>query len=709
MKIWNLAPVLRLLIPFTGGIVLQLFYPFSFEILITCLLVSLSITCITFFLKSTLLQWKYRWITGASITMLFFSIGCIRSYTEKETNQPSHFQYHKGTFFLASVDEPLVEKNNSYKTVAKILAVKQNNVWKNTTGKLLIYFSKQAFDTTLFYGDCFVFASPPQAIPPPQNPEEFNYKRFLSFHNVYQQVYLAPKKWDHIHKNIGQPILSSAYHLRNHLISILHTMIPERREFAVASALVIGYEDALDAELINAYASSGALHVLSVSGMHVGAIFIVLTWLLRWMKRWKWGVILRFILLLSFLWWYALITGFSPSVLRSAAMLSIVIIGQWLKSNSGIMNTLVVSVFVLLLYNPFMITEVGFQLSYLAVFGIVYLHPKLFPQLIMPNRLLHQIWTITSVSLCAQLMTFPLGLLYFHQFPNLFVVSNLIIIPVTTAIIYGCIALMSFASVQYVGVILAKICAFAIWFVNQTVLLVDRIPYAVTNGISITVLETWLIYVMIFFGLFYLMQKRAIMLQGFLLISILLVVLQIQENLKINKQQRMVVYNINNHSAIDLVNGRENIFISDTILDQDKNALRFHIRQHWWKNGLYATVMPAMFAKAEINNASVNYFYDPPFLFFADQKWVHVDSSYANKLLRVNVPSQPLKADVLLLSENAHVTLKRLSQFISASQIIIDSSNKKWKSERWMKEADSLKLNCYSVPDKGAFIQELNQ
>ena len=373
------------------------------------------------------------------------------------------------------------------------------------------------------------------------------------------------------------------------------------------------------------------------------------------------------------------------------------------------MNTLVVSVFVLLVYNPFMITEVGFQLSYLAVFGIVYLHPKLFPQLIMPNRLLYQIWTITSVSLCAQLMTFPLGLLYFHQFPNLFVVSNLIIIPLTTAIIYGCIALMSFASLQYVGVILAKICELAIWFVNQTVLLVDRIPYAVTNGISITVIETWLIYVMIFFGLFYLMQKRAIMLQGFLVISILLVILQIKENLQINKQQRMVVYNINNHSAIDLVNGRENIFISDTILSQDKNALRFHIRQHWWKNGLYATVIPATTTKATSQNSDDNYFYDPPFLFFADQKWVHVDSSYAKKLLNVNVPSQPLKADVLLLSENAHVTLKRLRQFISASQIIIDSSNKKWKSDRWMKEADSLKLNCYSIPDKGAFIQELNR
>ncbi len=706
MKIWNLVPVLRLLLPFCGGIVLQLFFPFTFEVLLSILVVSIALAGCSMLLRSTVQKWKYRWWSGVCITLIFFALGAIRSFTEREINEPSHFQYHKGDLYLASVDEPFVEKAKSFKTVARVLAVKQNNVWINTSGKILIYFSKQQFDSTVAYGDCFVFSSEPQAIPPPQNPEEFNYKRFLSFHNVFEQIYLVPHKWHRINRNVGNPVLVSAYLLRSKLVLVLRNMLHEQREFAVASALVIGYEDALDPELINAYASSGALHVLSVSGMHVGAIFIVLTWLLKWMKRWKWGVFLRFILLLSFLWWYALITGFSPSVLRSAAMLSIVIIGQWLKSNTGIMNTLVVSIFLLLIYNPFMITEVGFQLSYLAVFGIVYLHPKLFQLLIMPNALLHKVWLITSVSICAQLMTFPLGLLYFHQFPNLFVISNLIIIPLTTAIIYACIVLMGVASINYIGAFIAKICATAIWLVNETVLLVDRIPYAVTNGISISIFETWLIYIMIFCGLFYLMQKRAIMLQGFLIVSIILTTLQIEKSLRIGRQKRIVVYNIPGHSAIDFVQGRSNVFISDTALAQDKNAIRFHIRQNWWKNGLYATIMPPQ--SIAVSNV-VDCLFDPPMLVFKNQKWVQIDSVYAKKLFAANIPSHPLKADVIVLSENARVSLNRLNKFISAPQIIIDSSNKKWKADKWLKEADSLKIKCYSVLHKGAYIADISQ
>jgi len=369
------------------------------------------------------------------------------------------------------------------------------------------------------------------------------------------------------------------------------------------------------------------------------------------------------------------------------------------------MNTLIVSVFILLIYNPFMITEVGFQLSYLAVFGIVYLHPKLSQQLIMPNKFTHAVWEITSVSLCAQLMTFPLGLLYFHQFPNLFVASNLIIIPVTTAIIYACIALMFASYIQYVGFIIAKICSWMIWFVNQTVLVIDKTPYAVTNGISITVFETWLIYILIFFGLFYLMQKRANMLQGFLAVSILLVALQIEKSIRIHNQQRIVVYNVNEHTAIDLVSGRDNYFISDSIMKQDNNAIRFHIRQHWWKNGLHSTVMPSILSQQK----TIVYDYKPPFLFFANQKWMRIDSTYAKRLWETKIPEKKLHVDVLILSENARISLKRLLKFVSVKKIIVDSSNKKYKAEKWLKEADSLKVNCYSVLHSGAYIEEVNQ
>ena len=159
-------------------------------------------------------------------------------------------------------------------------------------------------------------------------------------------------------------------------------------------------------------ASSGVLHVLSVSGMHVAIIFKMLEWLLGILLKIKRGKHLYYVLIIMVLWFYAFLTGLCPSVLRATMMLTFVVIGKWSGRNTGILNTLMVSCFFLLIYNPFLLVDAGFQLSFLAVIGIVILHPMLFRHFQPRNKVLLAIWSVVSISLCAQLITFPISLFY---------------------------------------------------------------------------------------------------------------------------------------------------------------------------------------------------------------------------------------------------------------------------------------------------------
>ena len=269
---------------------------------------------------------------------------------------------------------------------------------------------------------------------------------------------------------------------------------------AVCSALLIGFKDLLDAELISAYASSGALHVLCVSGLHVGLIFIILQYIIVIPENKQYLRILKQMIILSVIWFYAFLTGLSPSILRSATMISIIIMAKFLKRDNYMLNTTLLSAFLLLCFNPFMLTEVGFQLSYLAVIGIVYLHQQLVILFYPTNRLLFHTWQLTSVSLCAQLITFPLGLLYFNQFPNLFLVSNLLVIPLATGIIWVAVGAMLLTMIPYMSVVVFyawKIPFALTWIMNRALLFAEQLPFSIVKGIYITVAETWIIYLII--------------------------------------------------------------------------------------------------------------------------------------------------------------------------------------------------------------------
>jgi len=706
---WNTVPLLRILVAFVAGIIFEIFVEFALMPLLIAAMLFSILTLVLHQNKKFSRAYSNRWVFGSLLNLTFFFVGATITYLQSEKNYPNHFSkfVKESNIYVARITEPVVEKTASVKMVVEILGYEDSVGFHKTQGHLLCYLNKDTAALNLKYGDVFVFDGRLQAIKEPGNPGEFNYKRFLYFHQLFQQVYLRNDNWKLTSENQGYWIFEKSYALRDRLVSVLKKYLGTPREYAVASALTVGYDDAIDQELIQAYASSGALHVLSVSGMHVGLIYFVIAWLLGFLNKVRHGKHLKFILLLLFLWFYTVLTGMTPSVMRSAMMLTFVIIGQWAKRPNMIYNTLAVSAFLLLCYNPFYITEVGFQLSYLAVFGIVFLHPYIFKWIEPSTKFGSQVWTITSVSLAAQAMTFPLGLLYFHQFPLLFIISNLVIIPMATLVIFGGLLLLigsffdMFFIVQQALFYLSKVVYFFIYLINAVVLFIDHLNFSVINGISITIFETWIIYIAMFLTIAFLVQRRAIHLHLTLACFIILAITQLAETIKINSQKQLVVYQIKNHAALNIIDGKHNHFIADAVLKNDKNSMLFHVVHHWWDTGVYDWEVDTNRISGPLKSNSKNFYSDRNFIQFYDKKILLLDStSNAYSLNSEN----PVTFDYLIVSQNSLSALKNLGNKISAKQIIIDSSND-FKTVRQLKKYCSEKnMPVYDVNEQGAFV-----
>lgn len=698
-----------MVLAFIAGIIFEIFMEWPYPIVsISALLFFIIMVALAYF-KKIAVSYSYRWIFGVVLTVIFFLMGVLITYTHNEKNYPLHFSkfVKPANVYIARLTEPLVEKTSSIKIVLEVTGYHDSTGFHKAQGHLLTYLQKDSNALNLKYGDVIVFKGNLQTIREPANPGEFNYKQFLYFHQIFQQVYLRNDNWQLTNGYSGYWIFNKSYALRNQLVKVLKSYLTTKREYAVASALTVGYEDDLDQELIQAYASSGALHVLSVSGMHVGLIYVVIAWMLTFLDKIKHGRHFKFTLLLLLVWFYALLTGMSPSVMRSAAMLSFVIIGNWVKVYNMVYNTLAVSVFVLLCYNPFYITEVGFQLSYLAVFGIVFLHPLINTWYEPTSYLTSKVWTITSVSLAAQTATFPLGLLYFHQFPLLFIISNLIVIPLSTLVIFGGIALLLLSYLDYflpIKVILfflGKALFGIIWFINWVVMFVDRLNYSVISGISITIFETWIIYLLLFFAIAFLLQKRALHLQLTLICLITLASTQLFEMFKIHNQKQVVVYAIKNHSAINFIDGKNNHFISDTVLRQDRSAMLFHVMHHWWNNGIYDWQPSKAFAHATLQSKNLNFYHEHNFIQFYEKKILLVDSLMNNTKFNITTVAD---FDYAIVSLNSAKGLRNVLHQFHFKEIIIDSSNNYKSSKKIKTLCNENNIPFYDVNEKGAFI-----
>ena len=696
-------PFFRLLIPFLAGIIFQIYLqtdiPFLFG---TIVMLGILLLAAAYF-KPIALSYRLRSVFGSILTCSLFLSGVYLVTLKTESRDASEFSNisEKEGFYYVRLHEPYLEKDRSLKVVMDVLAVKKDNAWISSTGKAMFYIAKDSLSEKLRYGDCLVVKTSFTEVPSPKNPSEFNYKQYLYFHNIYRQAYVRAGEWKTTGENTGNTLLRWSYSLRDELLDVLKQCGLTGEEYSVTAALVLGYEDKLDPDIISAYSSTGALHVLSVSGLHVGIIYFVFNLVFSFLDKRKRGHIAKTFLLLFVIWFYATLTGLSPSVLRSAAMFTFIIVGKGFRLSTDIFNTLAVSCFVLLMFDPYLVMEVGFQLSFLAVFGIIFIQPRMYDLWRPKTKVMDWIWALTTVSLAAQLITFPLGLLYFHQFPNLFLFSNLVVIPVSTILLYLGILLFFVWKIAFIGPLVAKLLWASVWVLNHSVKFMETLPHAMIQGITISIFETWLIYGMIaFVSAFLFNRRRKYLLMAMASLAVVLSVQAVQNHFEL-RQKRFIVYSAPRSTAIDLVSGKKDYFISDPGFMQNKSRMLFHVKHNWWDSGLNEQVLlprsDSMRMKDDVLMVKEHFihFYDKTIL-LADSNFRFVENS-----------GEKIKVDYLLICAAPEWKLEKLFSLVEPQQVIFDNSNPAWKIRKWKSICEKNNMPSYDTNEQGAFVAEL--
>lgn len=478
------APFVRLLLPLCLGVCLEksgLHLPTQFFIVLLFLAV---VTLLI--LKDIAFLLQPIWAIILFLAVLF--IGFARAQ-EKEILFPT---LNNQRYFMV-VDTYPIEKAKTYQVVCQMI---------NSELKILTYLPKSPAVKSAKPGDILSMNGLPELIENDGNPYEFNYRRYLNDRGIGHRIFLREGQYDLLKGCSLMNISRHALVLREKLIEILYRSGIQRDHVPLISSISFGARDEVDKETVQSFTNTGVIHVLAVSGMNVGLIFIILDFFLRFMKRWKLGFLFHTLVILIGIWSYSLVTGMSASILRAAVMFTFVVIGNAFRRNANIFNSLAVSAFLLILWDPAIIRDIGFQLSYAAVLAIVVIQPLLYKRLYFKSRFLDKIWLLLSVTFAAQIGTLPFTLQYFHQFPVYFWLANLVVIPLVTTILYLSFVVVFLSLISgFFTTIFAFVLDWSVRLVLLSVNIVEALPHAVIKGIypsyfqlTIFLLMGWMFY-----------------------------------------------------------------------------------------------------------------------------------------------------------------------------------------------------------------------
>ncbi len=697
-------PFVRLLIPLIIGIVLSLKINVPDFWIYLIAIVSFIAFTILQFIRSYSLN-KY---TGIVVNIFLVAVGVIITNTKQEIVENSTLTDYKG-FIIGEIYEDPKFNEKTVSAKLEIIAIRDNEDWLSTSGKTLLYIERNEHSENLSVGNQIIFTPSLSEIENSGNPEEFNYKKYLAYNFIENTDYLSAEDWQIIDSSGGRTMQTRALSIRQFLIEKLEETGISNDELAVISALALGYKNDLSDELRHSYSSSGAMHILAVSGLHVGIIYGILVFIFSFIKNRKYAWF-KTLIIICFIWFYALLTGLSPSVSRAALMFSIIALSKLQNRNSSSLNAVVVSAFILLLINPYNITNIGFQLSYIAVIGIIMLFEPIYAMLEVKNKFLDKIWSLTAVSIAAQIATAPIAIYYFHQFSNYFLLTNYILIPLSTIAIWVCIAIFLFSWLPFVTNILSEVLVFVIKAMNSSATFIESLPFSVFSDVYINASQlVFLIISVIFIFVFFFSSKRYVHLFYAILGFIGFITIGVLHEYKNKDQQFFIVYNLNNVSAVNIIDRYDNILFTNIDEAQKKN-ISFSAKNNWLKLGVQTEkYINPNYKKDNILSTLVkkdndNVFVKHGFVGFNDYKFVIINENYRPLVKELE---NKIELDCVVLSGNAPINLSDLNNIFSFDKIIIDGSNKNYVVNNWMQQNTEYNFSIHNTKTDGAYVLNL--
>ncbi len=606
-------------------------------------------------------------------------------------NQPNHFTHYRSKSLVVVIANEPTFTNSIIRFEVEVIA----RSTKVTQGKLLIALKTDS-SFNLNYGDLLLIPANYYEVEPPYNPDEFDFKSYLKSRKIAYQCFINQQQVKKIGSNFGNPLIGFALSLRKRIVDNFKQYIQHQESAAIASTLIMGYRANLSPELLSAYSGTGTLHVLSVSGMHVALVFLMFSFLLKPFDQFKHGKSVKTVLLVLLIWFYALITGFSSSVNRAALMLSFPVLGKLVNKQMNTYNLLALSAFLLLIIDPMYLFDIGFLLSYLAVLGLVWLHPHLYNLFYFKSKVVDAIWNYAALSIAAQAITFPLSIYIFHQFPIYFLISNMIIALPAAFIMYAGIGFVLLLPIKQVLPYLGLVLDQTIGKSNLILNYIEHLPLATIQGIYIDKLQLLLLYLFLILLIFSLILNRKKLFVVAISSCLLFFTFCVYDRICLLNQEKIVFYSLRKNTAIAYQHFGKIELISD--LKAGDKAYQFFIKPSISKSGLQIK-----------NTLSVNqnfegehWFVKDHFIQFGSVRVLRWTPDYDYKSF-----SKMIKVDVLLLSYNPKISLKKLVKQVNFSRLLIDGTNKDFRIKRWLDESAELSIECAVLKKNPAVILEL--
>ena len=682
---WRAAPFARILLALLGGMAVAAALPWQ--------LPQPALWILGSWLMFVLLhQYRKRrrrfpqFLRGFFFLLPFFFLG----WAAPEWRSPLRSAHHiyrihdlaqPNDSLWVRVLEPPEKRNKSWRMLAEAVQLGKNR----SCGKLLLYFAPDPRLPALHAGDllCMRYRLRPPS--PPQHPGAFDYALWLKREHIYLQAWLQTHDWVVAGKDRQNRLGDYAMRIRSWSLETLHRYLGRGDASGLAAALLFGYRGELSPELMQVYANTGAVHVLAVSGMHTAILFVALQFLLKPLLRLRHLRWLVPLLILAGLWGYALLAGLPPSVNRAAFMCSLLLLATQINRRSQIYNTLAATAFFLLLYEPNWLYSAGFQLSFFAVLGIVWLQAPVRRWWVARNRVVDYFWQLTAVSMAAQLLTLPLGLYYFHQFPTYFWLSNWLVIPLASVLMAGSFLVLLLSPFPGLAQAIGEVTRWLMELQNTIIRQIDALPGAVWDGWSLSFPMLLLLYASLVAGLVALLMhlKKA----WWLAIgsALLLCVLALVQQLQWQQQFTFTVYATKKQSTWSIIRGR-NAWLRGI---DDPATKRFVWQGHAVQAGIQREI-------------AVNATKTPCLLELAGKKILLLSGKSSRQL-----PDSLPAADLIVSSNNLPWLRMKYQQQLRGKLLLLDATNSAYYCKSTQAQLRKAGIAVRSVADEGSITLSL--
>lgn len=691
---WRKIPFVRLSIALTVGIILNVFAQgIPVTLVHISFILGLLILVLIFF------TFKWRLLNGFIIHVCLLTLGFELAHFNNELNAPNHFkQYLNTENIILGVVTDKVEKQNSYRLTVSIRQIQDTSaLLKEATGNLQVYIKKDSSHLPPQYGDLISLKSAIKPIKNALNPDAFDFQWYWHLQNVHYQCFSTFDDFKILAHEQGYTLMATALKWQQYFLDILKQHLNTGDEYAVAAALIVGNKEAITDEIKNAYIETGAMHILAISGMHFILIFKQIECFFDAFKignrRWR-G--LKAVILVVLIGLFTLLTGLSASIVRAAAMATASVLAKAIKRQVSIFNSIAASAFILLVWNPLWLFDIGFQLSYAAVLGIAFWGDRFQKIVALENKVLRRLWSDVSIGLVAQVAVAPLAIYYFHQIPIYFWLSGLLASIISEIALFVGILLLIFNKIAVLSYSLGQILFGSIWLMNNIIFKIQELPYSVLDDLALNIIEVIILYLFLI-GIYIAFKKRLIRLLLYpLSMSLIFFILQAFSNFQNTSNGELIVYNIPKISLTEVNIGGICYSFSKKFLEKNTSTdrIKFATKNH--HNSLkIKAIKQYNYNEYEKNSDLI---YHNGYMAIKDLKLVLLDRLPQSKVSLTNC--------FVVVYGNPKFSIYQLKQVLDFKMAVFDASNSLYQIAKWREECDKMGFDYYDITTKGAWVHK---